>query len=133
VPDLEMKFVDPETRETRVPSEHLDPNAPAELTGHEPDFDEESTYLGEIAIRGPNVFEGYHNRPETTGAAFDDEGWFYTEDIARVDEDRFLRMVDRADDMIIVAGRASTPPRSRTRSSSTPPSRRPPSSPRPTR
>jgi long-chain acyl-CoA synthetase len=57
-----------------------------------------------MAVRGPQVFEGYHGMPEKTAEVFDDEGWFYTDDIARVDEDRFLWMVDRADDMIIVGG-----------------------------
>jgi len=104
VPDLQMKLVDPETRETRVPWEHLDPKAPADLTGFEPDFEHEETYTGEIAIRGPNVFEGYHKLDEITEEVFDEEGWFYTEDIARVDEDRYLWMIDRADDMMIVGG-----------------------------
>ncbi|GAA0449567.1 long-chain fatty acid--CoA ligase [Halococcus dombrowskii] len=104
IPGVELKLVDPSTRETRVPPEHLDPTTPADLTGYEPDFDDEPSYTGEIAIRGPQIFEGYHDMPEQTAAAFDDEGWFYTKDIARVDEDRFLWMVDRADDMLVVGG-----------------------------
>jgi long-chain acyl-CoA synthetase len=102
--DYRMRLVDPETRETRVPWDHLDPTAPADLTGYEPDFDDEKTYTGEIAVRGPQVMKGYHNSPEKNEQVFDDEGWFYTGDIARVDEDRFLWMVDRADDMMIVGG-----------------------------
>jgi long-chain acyl-CoA synthetase len=104
VPEIEMKLVDPDTRETRVPPEHLDPRAPADLTGYSPNFDEEETYTGEIAIRGPQVFSGYHNLPEKNDEVFDEEGWFYTEDIARVDEDRSIWMVDRADDMMVVGG-----------------------------
>ena len=104
MPGIEMKLVDPVTRETRVPPEHLEPTAPAGLTGYEPDFDDEATYTGEIAIRGPPVFEGYYNLPGKNEEVFDDEGWFYTKDIARVDEDRFLWMVDRSDDMFVVGG-----------------------------
>lgn len=104
IPGIEMKLVDPDTRETRVPPEHLDPYSPADLTGYEPDFEDETKYTGEIAIRGPQVFEGYYEMPEENEDAFEDEGWFYTDDIARVDEDRFLWMVDRADDMMIVGG-----------------------------
>ncbi|EMA41352.1 long-chain-fatty-acid--CoA ligase [Halococcus morrhuae DSM 1307] len=104
MPGVEMKLVDPVTRETRVPPEHLDPTAPAGLTGYEPDFDDEPSYTGEIAIRGPPVFEGYYNLPEKNEEVFDDEDWFYTKDIARVDEDRFLWMVDRSDDMLVVGG-----------------------------
>ena len=62
------------------------------------------SWTGEIAVRGPTVFEGYYRRPEKTDAVFDDDGWFYTEDIARVDEDGYFWMVDRADDMIIAGG-----------------------------
>ncbi len=104
IPGIELKLVDPETRETRVPPEHLDPYAPAELTGYDPDFEDETTYTGEIAIRGLQVFDGYYEMPEKNAEVFDDDGWFYTDDIARVDEDRYLWMVDRADDMLIVGG-----------------------------
>ncbi len=104
LPNVELKLVDPETRETRVPATALDPTAATSLDEHGIDPDDEAQVTGEIAIRGPQVFEGYHGMPETTDAVFDDEGWFYTDDIARVDEDRFLWMVDRADDMLIVGG-----------------------------
>lgn len=102
-PDMEIKLVDPTTGETRVPAEWLDPKAPVDITDHV-DFDDEEAYTGEMAVRGPQVFQGYHELPDKSAAVFDDEGWFYTDDIARVDEDRFLWMVDRADDMIIVGG-----------------------------
>jgi long-chain acyl-CoA synthetase len=68
------------------------------------DFEDHESVTGEVAIRGPNVFEGYFGLPERTNEVFDDEGYFYTEDIARVDEDGYFWMVDRADDMIIVGG-----------------------------
>jgi len=94
----EVKLVDPDTRETRVSTEQLSPFPDQDL-----DFEGEET-TGEIAIRGPNVFEGYFELPEKTEQVFDDEGYFLTEDIARVDEDGYLWMVDRADDMIIAGG-----------------------------
>jgi long-chain acyl-CoA synthetase len=102
-PDMEIKLVDPVSGETRMEAKWLDPKAPVDITEHV-DFDDEESYTGEMAVRGPQVFQGYHNLPEKNEAVFDDEGWFYTDDIARVDEDRFLWMVDRADDMIIVGG-----------------------------
>jgi long-chain acyl-CoA synthetase len=119
LPNVEIKLVDPQTRETRVPAAALDPTSAATLADHGVDPDDEGQVTGEIAIRGPQVFEGYHDMPEKTEAVFDDreaqsasdgssdsreERWFYTDDIARVDEDRFLWMVDRVDDMLIVGG-----------------------------
>jgi long-chain acyl-CoA synthetase len=58
---------------------------------------------GEIVIRGPNVFQGYWNRPEDTEAAFRD-GWFRTGDVAYRDDDGYLFIVDRKKDLIIVSG-----------------------------
>jgi long-chain acyl-CoA synthetase len=101
VPNIEMKLVDPATRETKVPAEQLEPKG---MAHPDVDFDDEDAVTGEIAIRGSQVFEGYYNRPEKTAEVFDDDGWFYTEDIARVDSDGYFWMVDRADDMIIAGG-----------------------------
>ncbi|WP_255148868.1 class I adenylate-forming enzyme family protein [Halorarius halobius] len=102
LPDVEMRLVDPGTREVRVSEATLDPTTPPDVDHL--DFDDEEQVTGEIAIRGPNVFAGYHDLPEKTEEVFDSEGWFYTGDIARVDADRYLWMVDRADDMLIVGG-----------------------------
>ncbi len=55
-------------------------------------------------MRGPNVFQGYWNDPEATRAAVDEDGWLHTGDIALVDEEGFLYLVDRAKDLIIVSG-----------------------------
>ncbi len=60
--------------------------------------------VGEIAIRGHNVMKGYWRRPEATIDAFDPGGWFYTGDLARVDEDGYFFIVDRKKDMIIRGG-----------------------------
>ena len=96
---VEIKLVDPGTRETKVSTDQLEPIPDDDL-----DFEDEASVTGEIAIRGPNVFEGYYNRPEKNEQVFDDEGYFYTKDIARVDEDGYFWIVDRADDMIIAGG-----------------------------
>ena len=101
VPNIELKLVDPQTRETVVPAEALEPRG---MANPELDFDDKDSVTGEIAVRGNQVFEGYYNRPEKTEAVFDDDGWFFTSDIARVDSDGYFWMVDRADDMMIVGG-----------------------------
>jgi long-chain acyl-CoA synthetase len=59
---------------------------------------------GEIWVRGPNVFQGYWNDAEATRACIDDAGWLHTGDIALVDDEGFLFLVDRAKDLIIVSG-----------------------------
>ena len=59
--------------------------------------------IGEIIARGPNIMLGYWRMPEATAAAIVD-GWYYTGDLATVDEENFLYIVDRAKDMIISGG-----------------------------
>lgn len=59
---------------------------------------------GEIWVKGPNVFQGYWNDAEATRACIDDDGWLHTGDIAMVDDEGFLFLVDRAKDLIIVSG-----------------------------
>jgi len=59
--------------------------------------------LGEIAIRGHNVMKGYYKRPEASAEAIRG-GWFYTGDLAKVDEDGYFFIVDRVKDMIIRGG-----------------------------
>jgi fatty-acyl-CoA synthase len=59
--------------------------------------------LGEIALRGPKVFKGYWRNPEATAAALRD-GWFYTGDVGRTDEDGYLYIEDRKRDLIISGG-----------------------------
>jgi long-chain acyl-CoA synthetase len=58
---------------------------------------------GEIAIRGPNVFRGYWNKPADTAAAFRD-GWFLTGDLGRLDADGLFSLLDRRKNMIISGG-----------------------------
>jgi len=59
--------------------------------------------IGELWVRGPNVFEGYWNRPDATAEAFHD-GWFKTGDLGYRDNDGFYYVVDRKKDVIIRAG-----------------------------
>jgi long-chain acyl-CoA synthetase len=58
---------------------------------------------GELWIKGPNVVKGYWNKPEATAASFSD-GWLHTGDVARLDEEGFIYIVDRAKDMVIRGG-----------------------------
>lgn len=59
--------------------------------------------LGELIIRGPQVMKGYWNMPEETAHTIRD-GWLYTGDIARTDEDGYVYIVDRKKDMILASG-----------------------------
>ncbi len=59
--------------------------------------------IGEVWTRGPNLFSGYWRRPDATAEAFSD-GWFKTGDLARVDDEGFVYIVDRKKDMIISGG-----------------------------
>jgi len=59
---------------------------------------------GEVWVKGPNVFHGYWNDPEATAAALTPDGWLRTGDLAVVNDDGFLFLVDRAKDLIIVSG-----------------------------
>ncbi len=58
---------------------------------------------GELCVRGPQIMKGYWNQPEETAHALRD-GWMYTGDVARMDEDGFFYIVQRKKDMIIVSG-----------------------------
>ena len=80
-PDVDSKIVDLETGEKDLPP------------GEE----------GELCIRGPQVMKGYWNRPEETRKALRN-GWLYTGDIARMDEEGYFYIVDRKKDMIICSG-----------------------------
>jgi long-chain acyl-CoA synthetase len=59
--------------------------------------------IGELLIKGPNIVRGYWNRPGATAAAITD-GWLHSGDLARLDADGFVYIVDRAKDMIIRGG-----------------------------
>jgi long-chain acyl-CoA synthetase len=59
---------------------------------------------GELLIRGPQVMQGYWQREEATAEVIDDEGWFRTGDIALIQENGHIRIVDRLKDMVLVSG-----------------------------
>jgi len=80
-PDVESKIVDLETGEQEMP-----PGEP-----------------GELILRGPQLMDGYYERPEETAQTMRN-GWLYTGDIATVDPDGYVSIVDRKKEMIIVSG-----------------------------
>jgi len=59
---------------------------------------------GEIRLRGPNQMSGYWKLPEETANAFDEEGWYRTGDLGKVDPDGYLRITGRIKEIIIVGG-----------------------------
>ena len=81
MPDTEFKIVDIETGEKELPIGDI----------------------GELCIRGPQLMEGYLDMPDETAQSIRN-GWFYTGDIARADEDGYTYIVDRKKDMIITGG-----------------------------
>ncbi len=64
----------------------------------------ETGEIGEIAIKGPQVMQGYWNRPEETAKVMTSDGYFKTGDIGFMDEKGFFQIVDRKKDMILVSG-----------------------------
>ncbi|WP_313026502.1 long-chain-fatty-acid--CoA ligase FadD1 [Pseudomonas lopnurensis] len=60
--------------------------------------------IGELCIKGPQVMKGYWQRPEATAEVIDADGWFKTGDIGVVQQDGYIRIVDRKKDMILVSG-----------------------------
>lgn len=79
LPDVAVKTVDPEGKEVSVNT------------------------VGELIVRGPNISSGYYRLPDKTAETFR-EGWLYTGDMARIDEDGYIFIVDRKKDLIIRGG-----------------------------
>ncbi len=73
----------------------VDPETGAEVNHGEP---------GEICAKGPQVMIGYYKKPEETANAIDADGYMHTGDVAVMDDEGYLRLVDRTKDMIIVGG-----------------------------
>jgi long-chain acyl-CoA synthetase len=60
--------------------------------------------LGEICLRGPQVMKGYWNKPQETALVFTDDGWLRTGDMGVMNQDGYIKLVDRKKDVIIVSG-----------------------------
>ena len=85
------------------------PDVEAKLVTLEPDKDGHFAEVptgepGELALRGPQVMQGYWGKAEDTAGVKDADGWLYTGDIARMDEDGYFYIVDRKKDLIIASG-----------------------------
>ncbi len=65
---------------------------------------------GEILVKGANVFQGYHNRPEDTDRSFTADGFFRTGDLGHLDIDGFLVITDRLKDILITSGGKNVAP-----------------------
>ncbi|MCZ2370375.1 long-chain-fatty-acid--CoA ligase FadD [Vibrio diabolicus] len=63
-----------------------------------------NTETGELQVRGPQVMQGYWQRPEATKDTIKEDGWLSTGDIVKFDDEGFLHIVDRKKDMILVSG-----------------------------
>jgi long-subunit acyl-CoA synthetase (AMP-forming) len=68
------------------------------------------TEEGEICMRGPHVFLGYSKDPEATQEALDGDGWLHSGDIGTIDDEGFLRIVDRKKEIIITSGGKNVAP-----------------------
>jgi long-chain acyl-CoA synthetase len=78
---------------------------PDDFLGDEPDdtVPVGPDVVGELWVKGPNVVRGYWNKPAESAASFT-KGWLHTGDVARIDEEGFVLIVDRAKDMVIRGG-----------------------------
>jgi malonyl-CoA/methylmalonyl-CoA synthetase len=81
LPGVELKITDPSTGETLPDGE-----------------------VGQVEVRGPNVFKGYWQMPEKTAAELRADGFFITGDLGKIDEDGYVHIVGRNKDLIISGG-----------------------------
>ena len=81
LPDVELKITDPETG-----------------------IEKSNNEIGQIEVRGPNVFKGYWKMPEKTKAELRENGFFITGDLGKIDEDGYVHILGRDKDLIISGG-----------------------------
>ncbi|KTE05497.1 long-chain-fatty-acid--CoA ligase [Sphingopyxis sp. H115] len=74
------------------------------LDKEDPSKDASDGEPGELAVKGPQIMQGYWNRPDADKDSFTDDGWLRTGDVAVVEEGGYIRIVDRLKDMIAVGG-----------------------------
>ena len=87
LPGVEVRIVDPDTKKALPDGE-----------------------IGELEIRGPNVFKGYWRQPEKTAESFTADGWFHTGDLGYLEADGYLTLCGRSKDLIISGGLNIYPP-----------------------
>lgn len=87
LPGVEVRIINAETREALPDGE-----------------------IGEVEIRGPNIFKGYWRQPEKTSASFSADGWFKTGDLGYLEADGYLTLCGRSKDLIISGGLNIYPP-----------------------
>jgi malonyl-CoA/methylmalonyl-CoA synthetase len=66
--------------------------------------------IGEVQLRGPNIFKGYWQQPEKTSESFSQDGWFKTGDLGFLEPDGYLTLCGRSKDLIISGGLNIYPP-----------------------
>jgi long-chain acyl-CoA synthetase len=86
------------------------PSTEAKIVDVASDQDVPPGQIGELLVRGPQLMQGYWNRPEETAEALTPDGWLRTGDLARMDADGFFQVIERKKEMI-VAGRYNIYPR----------------------
>ena len=90
-------------RSSRAPAGNLRPWNSRVVDEKGEDIRADDTQVGEIIVRGDTVTPGYWKRPEETAKAFRD-GWLYTGDLATIDAEGYVNIVDRKKDMIVTGG-----------------------------
>ena len=65
---------------------------------------------GELLVRGPMVMPGYWNRPDATAEILEPDGWLHTGDVVEIDEDGFIRIIDRKKEIMVLSNGENVPP-----------------------
>ena len=87
-----------------ITTSKIEDNRPGTVGKAIPNVDIRIAEDGEIEVRGPNVMQGYYNKPEETRAVFTSDGWFKTGDIGALDQDGFLCINDRKKELFKTSG-----------------------------